>query len=157
MTLTANGDLGVGTTSPNYTTSGRKVIAVDGSSSAIYALQNSGTSAGYLYGDGGNVILWAEGSRNLQLGGASTGSIFFTPNNSNAMIVTSAGRVGIGTTSPSEKLEVNGNIKTAAPTNGTAQPWKLGNAVSGGVTTNHYLIVEINGTTYTINALNGLP
>lgn len=108
MTLTANGDLGVGTTSPNYTTSGRKVIAVDGSSSAIYALQNSGTSAGYLYGDGGNVILWAEGSRNLQLGGASTGSIFFTPNNSNAMIVTSAGSVGIGTTSPSFLLDVRG-------------------------------------------------
>jgi hypothetical protein len=106
MTLTANGDLGVGTTSPNYTTSGRKVIAVDGSSSAIYALQNSGTSAGYLYGDGGNVILWAEGSRNLQLGGASTGSIFFTPNNSNAMIVTSAGNVGIGTTSPNRLTEI---------------------------------------------------
>jgi hypothetical protein len=48
-------------------------------------------------------------------------------------------------------------IQTAAPTNGTAQPWKLGNAVSGGVTTNHYIIVEINGTTYTINALQGLP
>ena len=49
------------------------------------------------------------------------------------------------------------SIQTGAPTNGTAQPWKLGNAVSGGVTTNHYIIVEINGTTYTINALNGLP
>jgi uncharacterized protein YaiE (UPF0345 family) len=122
MTLTANGDLGVGTTSPNYSTSGRKVIAVDGSSSAIFALQNSGTSAGYLYGDGGNVILWAEGSRNLQLGGASTGSIYFTPNNSNAMIITSGGSVGIGTTSPSRILTIyNTSAATLyqTPTSGT--------------------------------------
>ena len=54
-------------------------------------------------------------------------------------------------------VQITQTIQTGAPTNGTAQPWKLGNAVSGGVTTNHYIIVEINGTTYTINALQGLP
>ena len=71
---------------------------------------------------------------------------FFT-NDLGRMDITSGGNVEINT----------GSIKTGAPTNGTAQPWKLGNAVSGGVTTNHYIIVEINGTTYTINALQGLP
>jgi hypothetical protein len=50
-----------------------------------------------------------------------------------------------------------GEIQTGALTNGTAQPWKLGNAVSGTFTPNYYVIVEINGTTYSIPALQGLP
>ena len=49
------------------------------------------------------------------------------------------------------------SIQTGAPTNGTAQPWRLGNAVSGSISTNSYLIVSVNGTTYSIPALNGLP
>jgi hypothetical protein len=48
-------------------------------------------------------------------------------------------------------------IQTGAPANGTAQPWKLGNAVSGTVSPSHYLVVEINGQSYTINAFNGFP
>jgi hypothetical protein len=65
----------------------------------------------------------------------------------------------------SAKLYFNGtgaatfssSIQTGAPANGTAQPWKLGNAVSGTVTPSHYLVVEINGQSYTINAFNGFP
>jgi hypothetical protein len=49
------------------------------------------------------------------------------------------------------------SIQTGAPANGTAQPWKLGNAVSGTVSPSHYLVVEINGQSYTINAFNGFP
>jgi hypothetical protein len=66
------------------------------------------------------------------------------------MRITSGGNVGIGTTSPSEKLEVNGNIKTAAPTGGTAKPWKLGERVATGVTfdSGQYIRVEIDGVTY---------
>jgi hypothetical protein len=50
-----------------------------------------------------------------------------------------------------------GAIQTSDPTNGTARPWKLGNAVSGSVSTNYYIIVEVNGQTYSIPALQGLP
>jgi hypothetical protein len=67
------------------------------------------------------------------------------------------GNVGIGTYSPTATLHVNGTIQTGAPTSGTAQPWRLGNAVSGSISTNSYIIVSVNGTTYSIPALNGLP
>jgi hypothetical protein len=55
-------------------------------------------------------------------------------------------------------VEINGgSIQTGAPTNGTAQPWKLGDARSGGISTDSYIIVSVNGVTYSIPALNGLP
>jgi hypothetical protein len=50
-----------------------------------------------------------------------------------------------------------GAIQTSDPTNGTARPWKLGDARSGGISTDSYIIVEVNGVTYSIPALNGLP
>jgi len=61
------------------------------------------------------------------------------------------GNVGIGTTSPSEKLEVNGAIKTAAPTGGTAKPWKLGSYVAGttcGTLNLGYIELDVDGTLY---------
>jgi hypothetical protein len=63
------------------------------------------------------------------------------------MRITSGGNVEINT----------GSIQTGAPTNGTAQPWKLGDARSGSISTDSYIIVSVNGTTYSIPALNGLP
>jgi hypothetical protein len=54
-------------------------------------------------------------------------------------------------------VQIQQTIQTGAPANGTAQPWKLGNAVSGTVSPSHYLVVEINGQSYTINAFNGFP
>jgi hypothetical protein len=50
-----------------------------------------------------------------------------------------------------------GAIQTSDPTNGTARPWKLGDARSGTISTDSYIIVEVNGVTYSIPALNGLP
>ncbi len=58
--------------------------------------------------------------------------------------------IGIGTFAPSEKLEVNGAIKTAAPTTGTAAAWKLGSRVAATVVVNttEYIEVDIGGTLY---------
>ena len=58
--------------------------------------------------------------------------------------------VGIGTNAPSEKLHVNGNIKTADPGSGSGS-WKLGVAVTtSGLTlsTTTYVEVSIGGTVY---------
>lgn len=51
-----------------------------------------------------------DGSMNLATPSLSGGSIRFSPNNQLNTIFTNTGRVGIGTTAPTEKLDVNGNI-----------------------------------------------
>ena len=64
-----------------------------------------------------------------------------------------AGNVGIATATPSEKLEVNGAIKTASPAGGTAAPWRLGTVATVSPTSpNRTIEVEIGGTTYYIHA-----
>lgn len=45
-----------------------------------------------------------------QLGSVSNHDIHFFTNNARRAVITSGGKVGVGTTSPTEKLDVNGNI-----------------------------------------------
>lgn len=64
--------------------------------------------------------------------------------------------VGIGTNAPSEKLHVNGAIKTATSGSGSGA-WKLGVAVSSsGLTlvTDQYVEISIGGTVYKLALVN---
>lgn len=49
-------------------------------------------------------------------------------------------------------VEMTGTIKTAAPTGGTAQPWKLGTYVASTGTATGHIQIEVNGTTYKVLA-----
>jgi hypothetical protein len=76
-----------------------------------------------------------------------TGSGYITEK----MRITSDGNVLIGTTTDSgDKLQVNGAIKTSAPSGGTAGSWKLGTASSGSFTVGGKIRIEINGVAYDI-------
>jgi hypothetical protein len=100
------------------------------------------TSTGAMIGDASNFIIGGQTSKGL---------VFCTNNlGQEKMRITTGGSVGIGTSSPSEKLEVNGAIKTAAPSGGTAQPFKIGSVSAGDPTIVNELEVEINGVLYTI-------
>ena len=72
--------------------------------------------------------------------------------------------LGIGYVNPTEKLQVNGAIKTAAPSSGTAAAWKLGTAIPltckpttwadfNTWFTGTVIEIEINGTTYYVPAV----
>lgn len=112
-------NIAIGTSSPNYTTAGRTVVALDGVTSSLYALQNAGTSAGYVYGDATSVVLWAEGSRNLTVGVASAGTVVLKTNNTAALTigsnqaVTLSTSLQINTTGRSEPLAVKGIASTS--------------------------------------------
>ncbi len=106
------------------------------------------------------LIAGASTTKNWSLGVQQNvgGALEFTPTTSNggttigttpAMVLTDGGSLGIGTTSPGAKLEVNGAIKTAAPSGGTAKPYKWGEAgVAIGGSDGYAVKVEIDGTLY---------
>jgi hypothetical protein len=69
------------------------------------------------------------------------------------MRITSAGNVLIGTTTDvGAKLHVNGDIRTAAPSGGSAVNWKLGTARGGTITPNAIVRVEIGGVLVDLDA-----
>jgi len=103
MTLTPNGNLGIGTTTPN-------------------SLLDLGTKQSDPSFFPNKITLWSGGKNNYFGFGVSRDDLdYFSQANhrfytgykgkpgSEKMVITSAGSVGIGTTNPTEKLQVNGN------------------------------------------------
>jgi hypothetical protein len=102
--IITNGNVGIGTTSFVYSSAGRGDIEVYGSTDALISLRNA-TANSYLQKSGNDFY--------FNNGGA--GFISVTTNASERMRITSDGNVGIGTSSPGEKLGIlNGNIQLLA-------------------------------------------
>jgi hypothetical protein len=96
MTLDADGDLGVGTTSPT-TVSNYRAITVNGTNGGILDLK---------YGDtlGGRVVA-SSGGLSLETGGANV--LTFYTNATERARITSGGNFGIGVTNPTQRLQVS--------------------------------------------------
>lgn len=112
MRITSAGNVGIGTTSPteklqvNATSgnTGLNINTADSGAVSYISLSNTGASGKrYSLNVGGNTI------------GSGLSNNLFLYDNDNAAVrflITPSGNVGIGTTSPSEKLVVNGNISS---------------------------------------------
>jgi len=82
MRITSTGNVGIGTTSPNY-----KFVVSNGTQTGTFNPNSSG-------------FMW--------LGSTSNHPLYFGVNDQTKMALLSTGNVGIGTTAPSAKLDVNG-------------------------------------------------
>jgi len=101
--INSNGDINIGHSSSSYSSAGRGLIAVNGSSSSIVDLQTGTTSRFRMFCDGTDVEL---------VNTEATGVIKFGTNNAERMRLTSAGLLGLGTSSPSQKLQIaTGNVQ----------------------------------------------
>jgi hypothetical protein len=92
-----NGSVGIGTSSPNTK------LAVEGSACEISINDTAGTIAGLRFRTSGTTkgVIQADSTSNLRFSSGST----------EAMRILSSGNVGIGTTTPAEKLSVAGAIR----------------------------------------------
>ena len=143
-----NGDLGVGTTNPS------EKLDVNGS------IRTSWLKVGDIGGYWGGIHSIGE---KLFIGSESGQAVYFTTHaggNEARMAITAGGDVGVGTTNPSEKLDVKGNIASQNATMGT-----FGSSMPSGAyfankvmntDTNYALAQDTNGDTY-LNARDSAP
>jgi hypothetical protein len=103
MRLDANGNVGIGTTAFNLSASGRQMLSLSGSSSTLIEMQTGGTNQAYIFtGNAGNLEIYGYQK------------IDFATNGGTRMTITPSGNIGIGTTNPAARLDVNGNIKATS-------------------------------------------
>ena len=137
MRITSSGNVGIGTTSPS-----QKLSIVGGSST--YAQVNNGSNSIYL----GQISSYGLIQSDLDLALLSGGS--------ERMRITSAGNVGIGTTSPGAKLDVNGDALINGLTVGrgpgnSAFNTALGVAALNSNTSGEYNIAIGRSANYAVN------
>ena len=96
VTTQLKGNVGIGTSSPSS-----KLHVYNGE--AIIATSTDGLKLSYSVGNSSGIIDTAFSDNNLE----------FRTNGTTKMWIANAGNVGIGTTSPAETLDVNGNVQAA--------------------------------------------
>ena len=113
--INSSSNVGIGTTSPAYKldvngdagfSDNAQVLTITGTDHAYYAWSIAGTRKAYAGFASAN-------STNFTLMNEHTGALFLGTNGSTYQTITSTGNIGIGTTSPSYLLHVNGNARAS--------------------------------------------
>jgi len=134
MRLTSDGKLGIGTTSPAYTLDVSGTIRGTGtafdyytssglgtsSASGLMRVITTGTSVGIAIGQSNNTRYTGISANEFKVynddfsfGTASAYPMYFQTNGTNRLTITSAGNVGIGTSSPASALHAIGVIRSS--------------------------------------------
>ena len=135
--INSGGNVGIGTTSPAYK------LEIAGTTDGVIGIRNTTNNSfrGLAFLDGTGSTEYAYIKYNANTGEmrhwtnptAFGGFTSFYSNNAESMRITSGGNVGIGTTSPSAKLDVRtGAVGTLVNfTDGIAQTFQVGTTASG--------------------------
>ena len=119
--------------------------------SEVYFYRNTNSLTAYI-SSGVNETVTASGDAFVFDNRISGGNMVFRTNGGSGaterMRITSSGNVLIGTTTDvsGANLNVNGNIRTAAPSGATASNFRVGTITNGALTTNASIRMDINGT-----------
>ena len=146
--IDGSGNVGIGTSSPaaKLNVNGTILVGVDGtSSSGDQIIRANNTSAGYTNDPGGNLVLKSGQGTGTQGSIISlyTSTVGASGSSLNAlaerMRIDSSGNVGIGTSSPSSKLEIYNSGDSAL-------------TITGNTASGNYAGVDFKRTTGTVNA-----
>jgi len=142
MRIDSSGKIGIGTSSPI-----RKFNVYDSADSIVGRIQSGQSSSWLQFAASGTGTASRIGSPD----GASIASIALMTSDQERMRIDSSGNVGIGTSSPTQKLDVNGNLKAGNNVNfGLADANNTVVEVGIGATGNKFAITDyIGDTTYT--------
>lgn len=106
MRIDSSGNVGIGTASPSHK------LDVEGTDAYLINLNNTSTDARLQFETSGTARgHLSAGTGLFTMYGNSGTALRFMPNGSTAMYINTSGNVGIGTTTPSQKLQVKGNIQ----------------------------------------------
>lgn len=113
VTIDASQNVGIGTTSPRDV-AGYVSLGLNDTTGALLDFYANGTRVGGLIGVSGS----------LQVGTVTTAPLVFNTNTNEVMRIDSSGNVGIGTTSPANKLTLNsGFVQTGNGVGGGGGVW----------------------------------
>ena len=159
MTLTSGGSLVVGETSSIWETSGRGVIQVNGSSTALLGLSIAGANSSYLYNDGANLFLW----------NTLNGYMALATNNTTRMTIAAGGALRLhtygsgtntGTAAYNLAVDSSGNVIESTPPTNPVTGTGVDNRVaiwSGTTTQDSSANLTFDGTTLGLTGILQFP
>ena len=139
FTIKQSGNVGIGTISPTdygATANTLEVRGVSGNGAGVFRVSNGNNTVGGTF---------YSGSASSTLGTQTAHPLYLITNNSTKMTILSGGNVGIGNTSPDEKLEVSGSSASDYPSIKISNPGQTGRYMRIGMIDSINHCIEANG------------